>query len=120
MKSAWIVVGVLVMAAIAAPNGQQAPPQSPPVFRSSVNLVLVDVVVRDKNGAVVKGLKLEDFELLEDGMRQQIITFASEEIATNAAPVTTTSTLSAADRYRQPGTTDVGRRGGAPPAHAPV
>ena len=48
------------------------PAQPTPVFRSSVNLVLVDVVVRDRNGAVVKGLTADDFELLEDGVRQQI------------------------------------------------
>ena len=90
---------LLVLAATAAPIGQQTSPAAAavqPVFRSSVNLVLVDVVVRDRNGAVVKGLKADDFELLEDGMRQQILTFAFEEITTNAAPVATTSTLSAA------------------------
>ena len=58
--------------------------------------MLVDVVVRDRNGAVVKGLTADDFELLEDGMRQQILTFAFEEITTNAAPVDDASTLSAA------------------------
>jgi len=94
----FVLIGVLVLAASAAPIGQaqpQAPPQPAPAFRSSVNLILVDVVVRDKNGAVVKGLKIDDFELLEDGVRQQVLTFASEEITTNAAPVSTTSTLSA-------------------------
>ena len=30
------------------------------MFRSTVNLVLVDVVVRDRNGAVVKGLTADD------------------------------------------------------------
>ena len=45
---------------------------------------------------MVKGLKIDDFELLEDGMRQQVLTFAAEEITTSAAPVTTTSTLSGA------------------------
>ena len=96
MKKVWVFAGALVLAATAAPIGQQAPPPPTPVFRSSVNLVLVDVVVRDKNGAVVSGLKMDDFELLEDGVRQQIVTFATEVIATNAAPVAATSTLSAA------------------------
>jgi len=103
MKKACLFVGALVLAATAVPVGQQAPPprasapaQPTPVFRSSVNLVLVDVVVRDKSGAVVKGLKIDDFELLEDGARQQILTFASEQITTSAAPVSTNSTLSAA------------------------
>jgi len=103
MRKLWVFVGALVLAATAVPIGQQAPPPRPPapaqttpVFRSSVNLVLVDVVVRDKSGAVVKGLKIDDFELLEDGVRQQILTFASEQITTTAAPVSTSSTLAAA------------------------
>jgi VWFA-related protein len=88
---------VLVLIATSALTGQQpASPQAPPLFRSSVNLVLVDVVVRDRNGAIVKGLTANDFELIEDGTRQQILTFAFEEIAANAAPVANTTTLGAA------------------------
>ena len=65
--------------------GQQPPaPSQTPSFRSGVNLVLVDVVVRDRNGAMVRGLTADDFELLEDGVRQQILTFAFEDIGNNA------------------------------------
>ena len=32
-------------------------------------------------GAIVKGLTADDFELFEDGQRQQILTFAFEEIS---------------------------------------
>src|SRR5262249_23718035 len=60
---------------------------------SSVNLILVDVVVRDKSGAVVKGLTADDFDLLEDGVRRPILTFAFEEIKPTAAPIETASTL---------------------------
>jgi VWFA-related protein len=77
-------------------SGQQPAAQSPTVFRSSVNLVLVDVVVRDRAGAIVRGLKADDFELLEDGARQQIQTFAYEEIAPTAAPIAGGTTLTAA------------------------
>jgi len=38
-----------------------------PVFRTDTELVLVNVVVRDKAGAVVRGLKQTDFVVLEDG-----------------------------------------------------
>ena len=74
----------------------QPRPAAQPTFRSGVNLVLVDVVVRDRTGAFVKDLTADDFELFEDGVRQQILTFAVEEIAQKAAPLETTSTLSAA------------------------
>jgi VWFA-related protein len=66
------------------------------VFRIGVNLVLVDVVVRDRSGAFVKDLTADDFELFEDGVRQQIVTFAVEEIAQQAAPLETASTLTTA------------------------
>lgn len=58
--------------------GQQQNPPAP-TFRSNVNLVLVDVVVRDRRGSVVSGLKADDFQLLEDGKPQQILTFAFEQ-----------------------------------------
>jgi VWFA-related protein len=77
------------------PSTQSPAPQTP-VFRSNVNLVLVDVVVRDKSGAVVKGLTADDFELLEDGRRQQIVTFAFEEISKTATPIERADMLSAA------------------------
>ena len=97
---------LLTVAARAHLAGDQAPTQTQPapatlaqakpVFRSGVNLVLVDVVVRDRSGAFVKDLTAEDFELFEDGVRQQIVTFAVEEIAQKAAPLETASTLTTA------------------------
>jgi VWFA-related protein len=97
---------ILTIAARAHLAGDQAPTQTPPaaatpaqarpVFRSGVNLVLVDVVVRDRSGAFVKDLAAEDFELFEDGVRQQIVTFAVEEITQKAAPLETASTLTTA------------------------
>ena len=83
--AAFGVFGLLTSAALGGQQ-QSAPPPQTPVFRTGVNLVLVDVVVRDRAGAVVKGLKTDDFELVEDGVRQQILTFAYEEITSNAAP----------------------------------
>jgi VWFA-related protein len=63
------------------------------MFRSRVNLVLIDVVVRDRGGAVAKGLTADDFELQEDGVRQQIVTFAYEEVRADAPVVERASTL---------------------------
>ena len=57
-------------------------------------LVLVNVVVRDKKGNLVRDLKKDDFTLLEDGKRQAISTFDFEnvdEVATAGAAEATVS-----------------------------
>ena len=45
---------------------------SPIRFRVRTNLILVDVQVRDSEGRPVRGLKSEDFTLLEEGVSQKI------------------------------------------------
>ena len=63
---------------------QQPAPQRPaPTFRSSIDLVTVNVVVRDKDGNVVRGLTRADFTVTEDGRPQSISTFDFEEIETS-------------------------------------
>ena len=93
-----VLCGVFATAAVIAARLQQAPPapRPGPVFRSGINLILVDVVVRDKSGAVIKDLTADDFDLLEDGVRRPILTFAFEEIKPTAAPVENATTLAAA------------------------
>src|SRR5438045_5205225 len=71
-------------------NSPQPPPAQQPQYRVHVTseLVLVNVVVRDKKGNLVRDLKKEDFTLLEDGKRQAISTFDFEnvdELATTGA-----------------------------------
>jgi VWFA-related protein len=59
------------------PPSQQPPPptqQQPPVFRGGTNFVRVDVYpLRD--GKPVDGLKLEDFDVQEDGVTQKVEAF---------------------------------------------
>ncbi|HEX7136313.1 MAG TPA: VWA domain-containing protein [Vicinamibacterales bacterium] len=95
MKRAFLILALAVGLVVQTLSAQQPASQAAPVFKSSVNLVLVDVVVRDRSGAVVRGLKANDFELLEDGKRQEILTFAYEEIKPDAAPVAGGTTLTA-------------------------
>lgn len=52
-----------------------ADPQQPPVFRTGINFVRVDVIVSDKNGNPVADLKPEDFEITEQRTPQKIETF---------------------------------------------
>lgn len=56
------------------------------VFRSTVDLVHFNVVVTDRSGIPVTGLKPEDFEIVEDGKTQTIKLFAGGDPA-SAPPV---------------------------------
>ena len=47
-------------------------------FRSKIELVLVNVTVRDRNGNPVRDLKREDFTVLEDNKPQQVVSFDQE------------------------------------------
>lgn len=49
--------------------------EQPPRFRTEVAAVLVDVLVLDELGQPVSGLAVEDFEVYEDGVRQEIQNF---------------------------------------------
>lgn len=59
---------------------QQAPANQDdiPTFKSQVNLVNVYATVVDARGAPVAGLNKDDFEVLEDGVPQNIALFAKE------------------------------------------
>src|SRR5579883_3067796 len=58
-------------------NDQQATGE---VIKVVSELVLTNVVVRDKNGNFVRGLKPEDFTLLEDNKPQKIASFDFEDV----------------------------------------
>ncbi|HKB10117.1 MAG TPA: VWA domain-containing protein [Vicinamibacterales bacterium] len=60
--------------------GAQTHPSTNQVFRSGTELVLVNVVVRDKSGAVVRGLTRDDFVIAEDDKPQTITSFDFEEL----------------------------------------
>lgn len=78
---------VTVLAVALALAGSAAPRAQDAVFRADVDLVVVDVVVRDREGGVVRGLTMDDFEVLENGRPQQIRSFDFEEIAAAPAPL---------------------------------
>lgn len=74
-------VSVLILAlTFGVGPGQQAAPetkasQEETVFHSSARLVTVSVVVEDKKGNPVTGLKKEDFTVMDDGKPQPIAFF---------------------------------------------
>ncbi len=87
-------LAALLLAAIAVwPAAQPAAQGQQPVFRSSRNIVSVDVIVRDRSGAVVKGLTAADFEIREDGRPQEILSFTFEQIADAPAIVKSAALL---------------------------
>ena len=57
------------------PSAPQKPPQEiapEDIIRITTNLVQTDVVVTDKNEQIIPDLKLEDFELYDNGKRQDL------------------------------------------------
>jgi VWFA-related protein len=59
-------------------QAQTKPPASS--IRVTSELVLANVIVRDKKGNLIRDLKKEDFTLFEDGKKQQISTFDFENV----------------------------------------
>src|ERR1700741_5118478 len=80
------IIAMLAAAALFVPatpltaQEPQKPDSSPAPIRVSTELVLVNVVARDRKGNPVRDLKQEDFTLYEDGKKQQISTFDFEDV----------------------------------------
>ena len=68
--------------------------QRPPAFRANVVVVSVDVIVRDRQGNIIRTLTEKDFEIREDGQAQAIRTFAFQEISDAAPPAATATAFS--------------------------
>jgi VWFA-related protein len=83
----------LLFAVLANGKAQtQQPPETPATFRAKVNVVLVPVVVRDKQGHSVGNLRREDFEVFDKNKPQVITTFSIEMSGSAPAkPETTTA-----------------------------
>jgi len=94
LRHAVVLVAVVAAATASTttPSAQQQP-QPRSVFRSRLNVVSVDVIVRDKSGAVVRGLTAADFEVREDGKPQDISNFSFEEVNEKARPAVQSADL---------------------------
>ena len=71
----WVALSVLCITALAAGLLYAAPPGQ---IRVQVNLVNLFATVRDKHKAIVTGLKMDDFQVFEDGQPQEITNFSVE------------------------------------------
>ena len=81
--AAALVSLVLVSVGIVVPLAAQAGPPAqnqPPTFRAGVEYVEVDARVVDKRNDPVLDLAQRDFQVFEDGVKQDIVTFAAVSI----------------------------------------
>jgi VWFA-related protein len=76
-KSCLLLLSICLPMCLAV---SQEKPNQPTTFKSRTELVEIPVLVKDKNGKHVSGLKQEDFEVLENGSAQKISFF--EEVKT--------------------------------------
>lgn len=76
----FLILGLISAASAFSQNGDA---QGTPVFKAQSRLVVIDVVVHDKNGHIVVGLQPKDFLIMENGEPQKIAFF---EDHTSARP----------------------------------
>ena len=69
---------ILLTATVSAQTPEATPPPitGEDVVKISTNLIQVDVTVTDKKGNIVKDLKPEEFEIYENGKKQEITNFS--------------------------------------------
>ena len=87
LGSRLLTLAACLLALVAVTFAAQEPPQRP-TFRSSVDIIYVNVIVRDKSGQPVRGLTADDFVITEDDRPQTVRTFAYEEVTAAAADAT--------------------------------
>src|SRR5688572_24603576 len=102
MQSTAFRLGIAVLALSAVASAQQAPspkPQAPSpsgsqaTFRVAIDYVTTDVIARNNQDQFVADLTKKDFEVYEDGVKQDITSLTLvhggrvHNLATPAAPV---------------------------------
>jgi VWFA-related protein len=100
-----ILVSILsvIMAVPANLLAQNAASEIPPLtIRTNTRLVMVDVVVTDKKGQPVTGLKAEDFAIEENGKKQKIATFTPPGADQTAPQPVPPGILTNKPEYRKP------------------
>lgn len=95
----WALAGNLLAQTPQQTQPPQAPMRPPGVMKVTTEIVLVNVVARDKHGNLIKDLKKDDFTLYEDGKKQDIASFdfekVDEMVMAGAAETTVTGTAEA-------------------------
>src|SRR5262245_26696765 len=68
---ALAVLAAMAAGVVSLTSAQQ---QQQPTFRSTVDLIAVDVQVVDGNGRPLRGLETKDFDVEIDGRRRRVVT----------------------------------------------
>jgi VWFA-related protein len=84
LAAALVMIAFLTAAVPSARQSLQQPRR--PMFKAGVELIYVNVVVRDNDGNIVRNLKKEDFSLIEDDKPQTISAFDFEEVPVQSIP----------------------------------
>ncbi len=86
LRAALLLISGLILAVSGGVGQQQTQTtaevtqhDAPFTFSTGVNLVLVPVVVRDRQGRAIGTLKKEDFQLFDKGKLQEISKFSVEK-----------------------------------------
>ena len=84
-RTVGVAALVLACSVTAATNAQSPQPQQQqqqpaPTFRAGTSLVALNVIVTDLQQHYATGLRAEDFEIYEDGVRQQVEFFATADV----------------------------------------
>jgi VWFA-related protein len=89
MQRFWVIWGFLLFSAAAgfAQEAGPTPPATEDVVKISTNIIQLDVTVTDKSGKVVGDLKPGDFEIYENGEKQDISNFLFVSAAGTRAEV---------------------------------
>ena len=88
----WVLAGLIfTLVPWGSTRAQVKPeekPVAPPSFRVDTGVVMLDVVVRDKKGRLVRDLRPEEVQVFEDGAKQEMTGFRFVETGREAAPAT--------------------------------
>jgi VWFA-related protein len=99
MRSALFATLAILAAAAPARAQQEPPTQPPPLFRAVANVVRVDTLVTERGKPVGK-LTADDFELFDDGVRQQVTAASIEDVDVDVVLVLDTSRSVAGTRLQ--------------------
>ena len=83
MRSRTLIATVVMVLAAAVQHAQQKPQ-----FRAGVEYVEVDARVVDDNGEPIRNLVQQDFQVFEDGVRQELKTFSIVDLLEGATVAT--------------------------------